>query len=380
MITEVHFQNYKLLRDVRLELGRMNVIVGRNGVGKSSALEGLHLLLRLAAPQVGEDRSPEGRLGIIFSGPHALRRLLSKPDAREMMLSAEFGRAWSLGITGAAPEAGPSTVRVWKADADIAHPEPVPPGTYALHGILDGLPAAGVRPAVRLSLGAEHLCADHYAEADLPQIAHNGDGLASVLQYLQGLRDGTLEQIEAALSEVVPEARRIRALPVRMPQRELVRLAVNGQETVTQQLREVTGARFEVEMLGAGWIPADQLSEGTLLALGLLTVVHARPPGLLLLDDLDKALHPVAQQRLIGLLRGILARQPELQILSTSHSPFVLDALEPEEVFVAGPAGSAASHIRRLDAHPGWAQRSGYMRPGEFWSFAGEGWVAEPAP
>jgi predicted ATPase len=181
------------------------------------------------------------------------------------------------------------------------------------------------------------------------------------LQYIQGLRDGTLEAIERDLAMVVPGARRIRVLPAR----------------IHEEQRDVTGSRFELEWDGLGWIAADQLSHGTLLALGLVTALRWNPARMVLLDDIDQGLHPAAQRKLVTTLRQILEQQPHVQVVATSHSPFVLDVLQAEEVFVAGAESTTSTRIRRLDQHPAWAKRSQYMHPGEFWSAVGEDWVAE---
>jgi predicted ATPase len=42
MFDQVHFQNFKSLVNVTLDLGRFTVLVGPNGCGKSSALQGMH--------------------------------------------------------------------------------------------------------------------------------------------------------------------------------------------------------------------------------------------------------------------------------------------------------------------------------------------------
>src|SRR2546427_5981890 len=44
MIKAVHFENFKVLRDATLPLGRFTLIVGPNGSGKSTALKALELL------------------------------------------------------------------------------------------------------------------------------------------------------------------------------------------------------------------------------------------------------------------------------------------------------------------------------------------------
>jgi predicted ATPase len=126
-----------------------------------------------------------------------------------------------------------------------------------------------------------------------------------------------------------------------------------------------------------GWIPAEQLSEGTLLAIGLTTILRFRPPRLVLLDDLDKALHPVAQRDLVQMIRRLADRARNVQIVATAHSPFVLDALKPEVVLVVGSDSPGSSRVCRLDKHPAWEKKGQYLAAGEFWSAIGEGWVAE---
>ena len=48
MITRLHVENHRVLRNVRVDLAPLTVLVGPNGVGKSTTLEALHYLLHLA--------------------------------------------------------------------------------------------------------------------------------------------------------------------------------------------------------------------------------------------------------------------------------------------------------------------------------------------
>ena len=52
------------------------------------------------------------------------------------------------------------------------------------------------------------------------------------------------------------------------------------------------------------------------------------------LDDIDHGLHPKAQWDLLKQLRRLLAQYPDLQIVATSHSPDLVDELDPSEVVV----------------------------------------------
>lgn len=54
MIDRVHFERFKSLGDVTLDLGRLTALVAPNGCGKSSVLQGIHLL-----SQSGVRRLPE---------------------------------------------------------------------------------------------------------------------------------------------------------------------------------------------------------------------------------------------------------------------------------------------------------------------------------
>ncbi len=386
MIATAHFEHFKRLRDVTLELGRLNVIVGRNGVGKSSALEGLHLLLQLATEKSGEDQAVLGRPGVLFRGPRAPERLASLPDPTGFAISVTTTDGMGFGLRATlAPEDVAPPYRFDLHYGPEAAPETLqlPCGASDNPRLFFSKPhAAKLGAVVVLKLRAADLAAPHYSDREEPRIEHTGEGLPSVLQYLSGVRDGTLEQIEEALRRVVPDVRGIRTKPAKIVREERVPVTIDGQTSWHEQRRTLTGAKFEVEFADLGWVPADQLSDGTLLTLGLVTLLQHRPPQLILLDDLDAGLHPMAQREVVEVLRSVLAARPELQIVATSHSPFVLDALDPTECFVAGPVDPHRplhSHIRRLDQHPSWPGHAQFLGAGEFWSAVGEGWVAETA-
>lgn len=41
MITELKIENYKSIQDLTLDVGRVNVLIGENGCGKSNILEAI---------------------------------------------------------------------------------------------------------------------------------------------------------------------------------------------------------------------------------------------------------------------------------------------------------------------------------------------------
>ncbi|MBK9367972.1 MAG: AAA family ATPase [Deltaproteobacteria bacterium] len=85
MVDRVELLNFKLLRDVQVDLGRLNVFVGRNGVGKSSVLRGLDLLMWTHGLTRGKDQRTDALLE-----EHRLAPVVSRPDASRV----RFRRSW----------------------------------------------------------------------------------------------------------------------------------------------------------------------------------------------------------------------------------------------------------------------------------------------
>ena len=376
MITKARFTNFKLLRDVEIPLGRLNVIVGVNGVGKSTILQGLHYLLQLGGVFHRSGMTVGERMNWLFQGPRDPGNLLSKPDTDEFAISAAGDQFREFALLCSRPRAAGGGTRF-----DMRFHSRIPGANARMaSGSSDffvELAPLGLDSVARVQLNAPRLAEDHYSDEKAPRIEYDGEGLASVLQEMLTARDGRFEAIEADLAKVVPGVRRIRSTRARIVRTEKVRVSIDGHDSWSEQQREYTGSGIEVEWSKNGWIPASHLSEGTLLALGIVTILHHRPPRLLLLDDVDKALHPTAQRDLIGFLKQIVQARPEVQILATTHSSYVVDQFEPEDVLVVGRADEYSSNVRRLSEHPTWRKQRDYLQPGEFWSAVGESWVAE---
>lgn len=136
------------------------------------------------------------------------------------------------------------------------------------------------------------------------------------------------------------------------------------------------GHDLELKLHGQ-WLDAQLASEGTLLVLGLMTIVHGVTSNrLLLMDNIERAHHPKAQRLLIERLAALTGPPFGLQILCTTHSPYLLDAVDPEDVLVVR-ASPETGHTRcqRLVEHDAWGEWRGTMKPGEFWSYVGEDWL-----
>jgi predicted ATPase len=134
------------------------------------------------------------------------------------------------------------------------------------------------------------------------------------------------------------------------------------------------------DLPGRKGVPASAMSDGTLYALGLIVkILDPQRPKTLLIDDIDHGFHPKAQLTLVELLHNLLKEIPDLQIIATSHSPYILSGLKWEEVRVTALRDDGSAVIRPLTAHPNYEKWKESMSPGEFWSHAGEEWVVRHA-
>jgi hypothetical protein len=215
-----------------------------------------------------------------------------------------------------------------------------------------------------------------YSDEAVPEIHRDGSGLAAVLAYLKLERDEVFEQIELALKQLVPMVRRIRIERAAVERTAIRTISLDEQSHQVPEKRTLWGHKVVLDMRGAKGVAADAAGEGTIMALGLLTVLMGpKKPQLLLLDDIELGLHPAAQGKLIEILRKVQERDPELQIIATSHSPFILNYLDPKEVRMTFLAENGFARCEKLTAHPEFERWKDLMSPGEFWSTVGESWL-----
>jgi predicted ATPase len=348
MIDRVHFENFKSLQNVTIDLGRLTVLVGPNGCGKSSVLQAMHLLSQKEHAYIYDQSDREVPQRLMYRNSHG-DMVLSLRNSDGDELRVEVRR-----------EPGKSV------DENLIRPrnrsEELASLTY-------------------LHLDARKMAQASVTEDEIPRITFDGDGLASALAWMKGAAEDELAQITSDLRQVVPGVRRIRTLRARVANRRVEKVDIDGQPVWRPIDETRIGDRFAVEFDDGSEIPSDLLSEGTVLALGLLTKL--REPGrprLFLLDDIDRGLHLGAQVKLVQVLRELMKLDPELQIVCTTHSPYLLDLFEPAEVRVLVLDAERRTHARPLTEHPDFGKWKFGTQTGELWAALGEEWVLAGTP
>jgi len=342
MIESLRLQNFKGHRDTTIEFGRLTVLVGPNGSGKTSVLQALGALA------LRNDKPSEH----IFRGNLDPQILLTRGQRGPITIHAAghtAGAPWHIAVTCTA-----DTDR-WQFATDH--------DGHATH----------LHALTKFRFDAERIAAPAYDEDAQGRVQPDGKNTATALMTLLVANDGSFAAVEDALKRLVPSVERIRLRPAFVSGRDAF-----TKSAVTDDIAKLklTGQGIVFDFKNAPDLPAHAASEGTLVLLALLTALHANGPrGAILIDDIEHSLHPTAQIELMKHLRGLLDQMPDLQIVATTHSPYILDGVDPSDVRVFYPRDDGTIVTKRLSDHPDAQRVKGMLSSGELWSAESEAWV-----
>ncbi len=389
MIDRVHFENFKSLKNVTIDLGRLTVLVGPNGCGKSSVLQGIELLSQTGVPREDEREHALHRFASIYSGLRDVGRLASPGHPISVVFAMRQGGGDELRLEASvrgAPNGGQPNglsrqfvVSLEGSEGSLQVGVPPRHDKNDNDVFLDHPRVRQFASTVCLHLDANKMTRTSIPDDARSRLAADGSQLASSLAWMKGAAEEALAQATRDLRRIVPGVKLIRTLRERVPIRKMEKLDIEGQPVWRPVNETQIGDRFEIEFDGGSSVPADLLSEGTVLALGLLTKLYEpERPRLVLLDDIDRGLHIEAQSRLIEVLRELLKLDPELQIVCTTHSPYLLDRFEASEVRVLGLDANRCTQVQALTDHPDFEKWKFGTQTGELWAALGSAWVTKP--
>jgi hypothetical protein len=229
---------------------------------------------------------------------------------------------------------------------------------------------------VLLHLDPARLAAPSYSVDKVPQVGSDGSNLASVLADLAITDPSRFQELQVRLRTVVPSFKSLGF------DRAPIDKVEYWSEPDTGLYREVSkvyvGYRVKMNFAGAEDVPGHAASEGTLITLGLLTVLGRGPvPQLVLIDELERGLHPKALGELVRQIRALAECFPETQVIATTHSPYLVDHFQAEEVVLTTLRDDGSVAVGTLSEHPDFDRWKDEMKPGEFWSTVGEDWLRE---
>lgn len=176
------------------------------------------------------------------------------------------------------------------------------------------------------------------------RLSRSGDNLANVVQYLSEQHPTLFQRIIDTLKRRVPRFGNVRADT--MPDGRL--------------LLQIEDEPFDAP------VPARFASDGTLKMLAYLVLLHDPEPAPFIgIEEPEYFLHPRLLPELAEECRATTACR---QLLTTTHSPFFLNALRPKEVRVLWRDEAGHTRIRRaLDLEGVFEFMEGGAQLGSLW-------------
>jgi predicted ATPase len=278
-LTEVHFQNYRSFLDAKCRLSPVTVVIGANNAGKSNFLRGV---------------------AVVAKGTESLNEVAGIEQT-------------NVQCRGGEQEQKPTqlTLKRGEDEADMLcniHDDEFYPGLDGGWLKRDGL----VVRCESYNLSGQSILTSEQRRTD-SSIGSTGDGMISVLRMLQEEMPGRFDEIIRELKGYVPE---VEGLEVRESSNAKM-------ERLWELYAKESGYRYAV--------PMRELSPGTRVILGLLTIIYQpSPPELILLEDIERDIHPRGLKPLVETMRKI-SKEHGVQIIFTTQSPYVLDSFQDPE-------------------------------------------------
>lgn len=127
---------------------------------------------------------------------------------------------------------------------------------------------------------------------------------------------------------------------------------------------------------GAPWY-AEDVSDGTIMALGLFIALLDTDHKTIFIEEPENSLHPWILKKFLEHCREV---SREKQILITTHSPLVVSAAQPNELFLLERMDGITVVIPAENREPFLPQiiKKDMLELGEYWLSGGLGGVPEP--
>jgi predicted ATPase len=384
MIKHIHIENFKCFKNFDLDLGPFNVLVGPNDSGKTSMLQAIRLahgVLRTVeeselfahfrTDEVTEEIAGQLEDEVGFScGPEILWQTT---DARPMMIgcireSTSNRQTVAMSIRSKLETTPRRTyVNMWPQEESVgAHGvdwsarSGAKPGQYPLHPspLVDWMRKPCYVRFTPSALKTPSTLEDTWLTGD------TGKGFPTFLHNLLGLRDGRFDEIESRFTEWFPAYRAISIDQKFLPGSQL-------------QFRK-KGLFIRFHNRNGSVLPSEAVSDGAVLSLAYLTLAKKSGHGILLIEEPENGVHHAALDRIVDVLKRISASS-DTQVILTTHSPYLLDLVEPEQVKVFSKQQDGTVEARTMSDHQEVRDMTKHFMSGTIWTELGEERIIEGA-
>ncbi|MBC7407178.1 MAG: AAA family ATPase [Arcicella sp.] len=336
MLQKVSIQNFKSLKDVTLELQKVNLLIGPNNSGKSNFLKALELWGKYISFQSEQNR--------FVKTINDLEELSFKKKKDNLKFEVLFDNEL-LGCNISSSVDGYSGVDYKILFNGKTYPASISSHDLNQHTLESSIFNQDASKSIR-NLKKEvfedikiyKINPQSFINAQpisgIPNrfLLEDGSNMVAFLDFLKDEHKNLYRNLEQDLSKCIPEFIDINLKTVTSPDND-------------KRSYKKWGLGNEIDKY---W--SDTLSEGILYFLALLCIVHQpNPPKLLLLEEPEKGIHPRRIKEIIDFIFQ-LTEDKDIQVIMTTHSERVLDEFEdiPEAVFIFDKDEVGATQVKNL--------------------------------
>lgn len=378
MITQVHIKSFKAIRDASVDLTPIHLLIGPNDSGKTSVLEAIAAICR----SVDHDASNsflgrwQGRELVNARSDLALVEIEVHLNVDNLpfhyLIKAEFpptGKQvqWVSTSVASQEKASSTNIGAEHTLTDYARRSAGQRANAIRQGGWDfaEVVSNAIGGCWYLRWTARNLALPTALNPDRRfRIEGNGFGLPTLIDDLLNYDRVTFGEMEKEFVQIFPHVRAIALV-----QQQGFNSPVD-QSDETLALQPSPGKQIVFRLKNTDRdLPASQAAEGMLYILGYLALMYLpKPPRVLLIEEPENGIHPNRVGDIVRILRRLVERHPETQIVMTSHSPYLVDAFQPNEVTWCRRNETGEVVLTRLDTLPEVERAMSIFSLGEIWT------------
>ena len=370
MITELKIENYKSIQDLTLDVGRVNVLIGENGCGKSNILEAITFAAAAEANKL--DNEFLKNRGIRVTEPQLMRSVFGDSDLKPITINLKYTNfsnfitymlfnlnepysKWSCAEKNylfdimdvfEKDKSFHKNKKVRIPNRKENYRNSIAREKFISKYVKNGKSSVSNNIDKKLSIQTikdfiifspeNTILRDFSKEANIEPLGDKGEGLLNLLIYTQN--DAIESQNFSELNDI----------------QETLELfgwfeSIKIPDDFSLLEKKITIKDRYLE------IPFDQRSanEGFLLVLFYITLVVSKyTPKIFAIDNIDTSLNPKLCTKLIKELTR-LAKKYDKQVFVTSHNPAILDGIdlgdEEQRLFVVSRNRDGHTRCKRID-------------------------------
>lgn len=325
MLENIKIEGYKSIRKLDLGLRPINILIGSNGVGKSNFISFFKLVNNIYEQRLQKYALKNGADNLLHFGRKETKEIKGYLDfgnnAYSFALEPKNDGSLFIAMEESINHQAPNNSVFLSAGVqesgikDSSSAGNIHLQTYKIYHFHDTSVSAPLRSPANID--------------DNRILKEDGDNLAAYLYLLQHKYPKNFKRIEKIIQSIAPFFEKFNLQPDRLDESriKLVWNEVDHPDT---------------------YFDASHLSDGSLRFIALATLLlQPELPEIIIIDEPELGLHPVAINKLAGMIRS--ASQKGCQIIVSTQSVNLINNFEPEDIVTVDKVDNQSS-FARLDS------------------------------